>query len=336
MNVLDEGDGELVGWEHPDDIRRWNRTEKSRSFEDKRTNAETAVKDFIEDGDLLASGGFGHVRISTPILHEIIRQDVSDLTMSGKTAVFDLDLLMAAGAVSAVEVAYSFAHETRGLAPAGRRKIESGDVEVVAEASNATLQWRFMAASMGIPFIPARILNGTDTFEKSSAVVVEDPWSGEPIPLLPACYPDIAVIHVSKADKYGNGIIDGISVEDPELAGAAKRVILTAEEIVDTEEIRSDSKGAEIPFFQTDAVVEAPYGSHPGEMPTEYYFDEDHLSEWLELSQTDDGVDDYVEKYIESTSSFEEYLEVVGGEERLAELEAIEAYETDADYPWAR
>ncbi|MFD1565838.1 CoA transferase subunit A [Haloarchaeobius amylolyticus] len=327
MNVIDEGNGELVGWEHPDDVRKWNREKRSRAFEDKRMAASEAVEQFVDDGDLLASGGFGHVRISTPILHEIVRQDIEELTLSGKTTVFDADLLIAAGAVSKVEAAYCFAHETRGLAPAGRRRVEEGDVEVVAEASNATLQWRFLAAKMGVPFVPARILAGTETFEKSAAKIVEDPWTREPITLVPACYPDVACIHVSKADKYGNAVIDGISVEDPELAGAAKRLIVTAEEIADSDELRARPKDVEIPYFLVDAVVEAPYGSHPGEMPYKYYFDEDHLEEWMELTTTEEGLEEYLERYVTGTADFEEYLEAVGGEERLADLEAIENYE---------
>ena len=327
MNVIDEGNGELVGWEHPDDVRKWNREKRSRAFEDKRMTASEAVERFVDDSDLLASGGFGHVRISTPILHEIVRQDIADLTLSGKTTVFDADLLIAAGAVSKVEAAYCFAHETRGLAPASRRRVEEGDVDVVAEASNATLQWRFLAAKMGVPFVPARILAGTETFEKSAAKIVEDPWTREPITLIPACYPDVACIHVSKADKYGNAVIDGISVEDPELAGAAKRLIVTAEEIVDNDELRARPKDVEIPYFLVDAVIEAPYGSHPGEMPYQYYFDEDHLEEWMDLTATEEGLEEYLERYITGTEDFAEYLEAVGGEDRLADLEAIENYE---------
>ena len=334
MELIDAGDGELVGWEHPDDVRAWKRANKTRGLVDKRTTAEAAVEEYVEDGDLVAGGGFGHVRISTPILHEIIRQDISDLTMSGKTAVFDMDLLVASGNVTKVEAAYSFAHETRGLAPASRRKIEGGECEVVAEASNAALQWRFLAGMMGLPFIPARILAGTDTFEKSSAKIIEDPWSGDPIPVIPACYPDVAFIHVTTADKYGNAVIVGINVEDPQLAGAAKRLIVTAEEIVDNEEIRDQPDQTAIPFFLVDAVVEAPYGSHPGEMPYRYYFDEHHLAEWLELSETEDGVEEYLERYVTGTEDHEEYLEAVGGEETFAELEAIELYEKDAEYPW--
>lgn len=334
MDLIDEGTGDLVGWEHPDDVRAWKQAHKSRGYEDKVMSAEAAVSRFVDDGDLLADGGFGHVRISTPILHEIIRQDVGDLTMSGKTAVFDMDLLVATGHVTKVEAAYSFGHETRGLAPASRRKVEGGECEVVAEASNAMLQWRFLAGMMGIPYIPSRILAGTDTFEKSSAKIVEDPWTGDPVTLIPACYPDVATIHVTKADKYGNAVIDGISVEDPQLAAAAKRLIVTAEEIVDSEEIRAHPDRTEIPFFLVDAVVEAPFGSHPGEMPYQYYFDEDHIAEWIDRSEDEDGVEAYVEEYITGTEDFEEYLETVGGADKLAELEAIESYEQQATYPW--
>ncbi|MFB6112887.1 MAG: CoA transferase subunit A [Halodesulfurarchaeum sp.] len=329
------GSGDLLAWEHPDEVRRFRREEKTRAVTDKRMTAREAVEEYIDDGDVVTSGGFGHVRISTPIIHEIIRQSVTDLGFLAKTSVYDLDLLIGAGAVSEVEAAYAFAHETRGLAPASRRKIEGGEVEVVAEASNATLQWRFLAAKMGVPFVPTRILSGTDTFEKSSARVVEDPYSGDPVTVVPAAFPDAAFIHVSKADRYGNAVIDGIAVEDPELAAAAKRLIVTTEELVDTEEIRDQPKETAIPFFLVDAVVEAPYGSHPGEMPYCYYFDEEHIAEWLSLSDTQDGVEEYLERYVTGTDSFEEYLERVGGEETIAELEAVEQYEREAEYPWA-
>jgi 3-oxoacid CoA-transferase subunit A/glutaconate CoA-transferase subunit A len=334
MNVLKEGNGKLLGWEHPDDVYRWKQENKSHALEDKRMSAPEAVDAYVDDGDVIALGGFGHVRISTPILHEIIRQDVTDLGFFGKTAGYDLDLLIGAGNVSEVEVAYSFAQEQRGLAPASRRGVEGGDVTVTAEASNATLQWRFLAAKMGIPCIPARILDETDTFEKSSAMVVEDPYSGDPMTVVPAAFPDVSFIHATKADKYGNAVIDGIVVEDPELAAATKRLIVTAEEIVDSDEIREDPKATDIPYFFTDAVVEAPYGSHPAEMPYEYYFDEEHMAEWIDLSDSEEGTQEYIEKYITGTDDFEEYLEVAGGEEKLADLEAIEHYEKEATYPW--
>ncbi len=334
LDVIERGDGELVGWAHPDEMRAWMRDHKPNGLEDKRMTASEAVAAFVDDGDLLASGGFGHVRVSSTLVHEIIRQGLTDLTLAGKTAVYDSDLLIAADAVTQVEAAYAFAHEARGLAPASRRRVENGDCEVVAEISNAGLQWRFLAAKMGVPFVPSRVLAGTDTFAKSSAVRVEGPFAGEPLTLLPACYPDVAVIHVSRCDKYGNAQIDGITVEDTELAGAAKRLLVSTEEVVDPEKIREAPDETVFPHFLVDAVVEQPYGGHPGEMPGAYYFDEAHIAEWLDRSGTDEGVAAYMDEYVRGVADFDAYLEKIGGEERLAELEAVEHYEAETDYPW--
>ena len=137
--------------------------------------------------------------------------------MTGKTAVHDLDLLVGSGCVDKVEVAYSFGHELRGLSPASRRAVETGKCKVTGEISNAGYQWRFLAAMMGLPFIPTRVMLGTDTFAHSSAQTMIDPFSGKQVCLLPACYPDVAVIHVPRCDKFGNAQIDGIMVEDFEL-----------------------------------------------------------------------------------------------------------------------
>ncbi len=335
MTINEEGSGKLLGWEDPDEVRKWMLENKPKGLVDKRSTVSEVVDKYIDDGDLIASGGFGHIRVSMAVIYEIIRQEKKNLAMSGKTAVHDIDVLVAAGCVDKVEVAYSFGHEVRGLSPASRRRVENGDCEVVADISNAAYQWRFLAAMMGIPFIPTRVMLGTDTLEKSSAKVMEDPWSGKPIALLPACYPDVGIIHVPRCDKYGNAQIDGIDVEDIELSGASKRLIITTEEIIDNDKIREEPDKTVIPFYNVDAVVETPYGSHPCQMPEKYYFDEEHITEWLNLSQTDEGVDEYLDKYVYGTSNFEEYLEAVGGDEKLKYLEKVENFEESPIHPWA-
>lgn len=225
MEVIREGKGKLLGWHDPDEAREWVLKNKPRELKDKRLSAKEAVSNFIHDGDFIASGGFGHVRISMVVVYEIVRQRKRNLAMAGKTSVHDLDTLIAAGCVNKVEPAYSFGHELRGLSPASRRAVEGGQCEVVAEASNAEYQWHFLAAMMGLPFIPSRNLLGTDTFEYSNAKVVRDPFSGKPICLIPASYPDVAIIHVPRCDLYGNVQIDGILVEDFELSRAARRLM---------------------------------------------------------------------------------------------------------------
>ncbi|GAJ24611.1 unnamed protein product, partial [marine sediment metagenome] len=133
-----------------------------------------------------------YTHVSMAIIYEIIRQKNQNLIMAGKAAVHDLDILVASGCVNKVEVAYSFGHELRGLSPASRRMVESSQCKVVAETSNAGYQWRWLAAMMGIPFIPSRNLLGSDTGNYSSCRVVKDPFTGKLINLIPAAYPDVA------------------------------------------------------------------------------------------------------------------------------------------------
>jgi 3-oxoacid CoA-transferase subunit A/glutaconate CoA-transferase subunit A len=326
IEILDEGKGELVGWRDPDENREWVRANKSRVLKDKRMTVSDAVSRFVRNGDFIAIGGFGHVRVPMSLVYEIIRQGKRDLTMAGKTAVHDLDILIGGGCVSRVEAAYSFGHELRGLSPCGRRAVESGRCKVVAETSNAGYQWRFLAAAMGVPFIVSRNLLGTDTFMRSSAKKVRDPWSGKPVCLLPACYPDVAMFHVPRCDMYGNGQIDGIIVEDFELARAARRVIVTTEQIVSDDIIRHEPHRTVIPFYVVDAVCEVPWGAHPAQMPYLYYFDEEHIREWLQMSATEEGTEAYFAKYVFGVRGYEEYLECVGGIRKLNHLKQIEQY----------
>lgn len=335
MDVVARGTGPLLGWHDPDDQRRWIRANKTRMMVDKRMGLKEAVSKFVSDGDYLAMGGFGHVRVSMAAAYELIRQKKRGLTLAGKTAVHDCDLLVSSGCIDQVEVAYSFGHELRGLSPSSRRMVERGRVKAVTETSNAGFQWRFKAAAMGLPFFPARILMGTDTFRKSSSVAVKDPFSEKNIVLVPACYPDVAFIHVHRCDKFGNSQVDGVSIMDSDLARAARRVVITAEELVDSEVIRNEPSRTLIPFYCADAVVEVPYGCHPGNMPLLYYSDEEHMAEWLRLSKTEAGAMQYFDKYVYGVEDFHEYLELIGGKAKMDRLREIELLRAPTTAPWA-
>lgn len=323
ITVLAEGKGELVGWHDPDENRAWIRENKPRGLIDKRMSVSEAVQRFVHDGDFLALGGFGHIRTPMALVYEIIRQQRRNLVIAGKTAVHDIDILIGGGCVSKVEVAYCFGHELRGLSPNGRRAVESGQVQVIAELSNATYQWRFLAGMMGIPFIPVRNLAGTDTFEHSSAIKITDPWSGKPIVLIPAAVPDVTLMHVPRCDRYGNAQIDGIPVEDIELARASRRLIVTTEQIVEDQVIRSEPHRTDIPFYVVDAVCEVPFGAHPTQMPYLYFFDEPHIREWLTLSKTAEGTQQYLDKYVFGVPDYAAYLNLIGAE-TLDQLRALE------------
>jgi acyl CoA:acetate/3-ketoacid CoA transferase alpha subunit len=336
MEIIAEGEGELIGWHDPDENRAWIRDNKPRDLRDKRMTVGEAVASFVHDGDYIALGGFGHIRTPMSLVYEIVRQRKRNLTVAGKTAVHDIDILIGAGCVGKVEVAYAFGHELRGLSPAGRRAVESGQVQVAAEISNAGYQWRFLAGMMGIPFIPSRNMLGTDTLKKSACKVAKDPWSGKPVCLIPAAYPDLAMFHVPRCDQFGNAQVDGILVEDFELARAARRVIVTSEQIVDPEVIRAKPDRTVIPFYVVDAVCHVPYGAHPTQMPYEYFFDEEHIAEWLAAAATPQGAVEYFDRYVFGVRDFAEYLERVGGAPKLEFLKQVMQFKAPMKAPWLK
>ena len=326
---MDQGSGPLLAWHDPDEQRRWILENKSREMRDKRTSLEEAVARFVPWGSYLTMGGFGHVRTPMAAVYEIIRQGKRRLLMAGKPGVHDMDLLIAAGSVDRVEVAYGFGHELRGLSPASRRSAERGEVQILTEWSNAAFEWRLKAAAMGLPFIPVRVMMGTDTLIHSSAKVVRDPFSEKLICLVPACYPDVAIIHVHQCDRFGNCRVSGGLSMDIDLARAARRLIITTEQIIPTEEIQREPERTLIPFYLTDAIAEVQYGSHPGNMPYLYYFDEEHIAKWLDLSKTSEGIQQYLDTYVYKPRGFSEYLESVGGEVKMMQLRLLENREAE-------
>jgi glutaconate CoA-transferase subunit A len=211
----------------------------------------------------------------------------------------------------------------RGLSPNSRRYIESGEVQVT-EWSNATLGWRYKAAAMGLPFLPARALLGTDTFTYSAAKEIACPFTGQKLLAVPALFPDVGLIHVHRADIYGNAQVDGITVADWDIARASKRLIITTERLVDTEVIRKDPSKTMVPYWLVDAVCHVPYGSYPGNMPFEYSCDDEHLAEWMAAEDDQATLDAFLEKYIYGTKDFAEYLALKGGETRMEHLRMLD------------
>ena len=313
LRILDSGIGDLI---QPPDIeafRAWNRA-KSKRLDDKRMSEAEAVRRFIHDGDYIGTELYGTVRCPMSLIHEIVRQGIKDLRVAGQ-GVLELDMLLAAGLVRALDLTY-IELEVYGLSNCLRREVESGRVERCVEWSNAAMAWRFQAAAMGVPFIPARSMLGTDTLKYSAAKVIECPFTGAPVALLPALILDVGLIHVHRADACGNAQIDGISGFAPELARASKRLIISTEEIVDTEVIRQHPDRTTIPYYLVDAVVEAPFGSHPGEMCYRYQRDEEQIRQWVEASKEPETTAAFLQAYIYGVANHREYLRKFG-ERRL-------------------
>jgi glutaconate CoA-transferase, subunit A len=304
--------------------------EKKGGLVDKVMSVRQAVASFIHDGDYVCSGGFGTNRIATAVLHEILRQGRQNLGFAGFSTTHAFQVLAAGNrggrrVITRVDAAYVVGLEARGLSPHGRRVMEGGGVEV-CEWSNYALAGRLKAAAMGVPFIPTRSLQGTDTFEAGAARIIDCPFTGRSVVALPALYPDVAFIHVHECDCYGNARIRGITAGDPDMARAAKRLIITTERLVANREIRSAPNQTVIPSFCVDAVCEVPWGSYPGNMAGEYFSDEEHLAAWLEAEKTEEGFESFLQDHIYGAACFEEYLRKCGGSERLARLREMELF----------
>jgi glutaconate CoA-transferase subunit A len=297
--------------------------QKSRAMTDKRMSVSEAVERFIHDGDYIAAGGFGSVRIPTAVLHEIVRRKRRNLGFCGHSSTHDFQILADGGVLDRCDISYIVGLEMRGLSPHGRRLVESGALRTT-EWSNAGLGWRYKAAAMGVPFLPARVMLGSDTERFSAAKEITCPFTGQTLLAVPALFPDTAIIHVHQADIYGNAQIEGIHIVDRDLARAAKRLILTTERIIPTQVFRQHPEKTTIPYWLVDAVCWSPGGSYPAEMPFEYTSDEPHLAAWVEAEKDSATLDAFLERHIYSTQNFEAYLALNGGEERLNELRAAE------------
>jgi glutaconate CoA-transferase subunit A len=324
MEALPQGEGVLF----TDPSANHARTAfaaKPRALTDKLTTVAEAVARLVHDGDYLAIGGFGCDRIPTAVVHEILRQGKQNLDFAGHTSTHDFQILCAGNllgrgrTLARVDVAYVVGLEARGLSPHARRVLESGEV-VCTEWSNYALAVRLKAAAMGVPFLPSRSMLGTDTFRHSAARVMRCSFTGELLLALPALYPDVAAIHVHEADRYGNCRIRGTTVADLDLARAAKRLLITCERLIPNDEIRRDPTRTVIPFYCVDAVCEVPYGSYPGNMPYEYFSDEEHLRSWLEAERDLESFRHFLDHHVYGVRNFMEYLERSGGLERLQEL----------------
>ena len=309
MEIIDSGIGELIRPPDLNAFREWNR-QKPKGLVDKRMTEAEAVSQFVHNGDYIGTELYGTVRCPMSLVSELIRQGKKDLGVAGQ-GVLELDYLLAAGLVKALDLTY-IGLEMYGVSNPLRREIESGRIETCVEWSNAAIAWRFKATAMGVPFLPMRSMLGSDTLKYSAAKVVKDPFTGDSIGLVPALILDAGFIHVHRADKYGNAQIDGINGFASEMARACKRLIISTEQIVDSEVIRSHPNRTVIPYFLVDAVVEAPFGSHPGEMCYLYKRDEAMIKDWVKAAEDPVTARAYLDRYVYGVKNHQEYLDLIG------------------------
>jgi len=315
MEVLASGIGEYRQPD-PDGFREYVRTHKERRLVNKVMTEQEAVSRFVQDGDYLAYDQNVAIRGPASLFREIIRQRKKNLWIAAKFTWTDASMLVAGGCVSKIDVGWM---ETGKVITEAVRK---GEVKLI-EWSNGALAYRHLAGALGVPFLPMRYLVGTDTFTQSGAKVIEDPYTGQPICLVPALYPDVGLIHVHQCDVYGNARVMGAGVAPMEIAMSSKKLILSTEEIIDHQAIRRQPQRTTIPYYLVDAVVVAPFGSYPGSTPGLYGADIEH---WLEFAATQmqGKTDEYLEKWVFSVASHEEMLDKRVGAKKLLQLRQAE------------
>ena len=299
-------------FEHPDDFRRYVRDRRNRKPESKMCSAKEAVSSFVSDGNYIVYDFSSLTRGPQALIREVIRQRRKDLWIGAEFTLHESALLTGAGCATRIDVGFLGYGSYIGQA------VCEGRVKVY-EWTNGGLALRMLAGARGVPFLPTRDLLGSDNMTFSAAKVIEDPYTGLPVAIVPALNPDVAFLHVHQADIYGDARIFGTNLFALEAAMASHRVIISAEEIVDHEEFRKDPMRTTIPYFLVDAVVHAPFGAYPGAMPARYELDLPHV-DILNGIRNEEQMQKYLHENVYSVADHEEFLDRCVGALRMAEL----------------
>lgn len=305
MDILSEGHSQFLHLSDVDEVRSYIREHRPRGLVNKVMSEQEAVSKFVSNGDYINIDNNMFQRGPSSLVREIIRQRKTNLGFLGKFTYADVSLLTAGGCLDRLDVGYIGTGLVAVTSAINRGKLK------VAEWCNSALTMRLMAGAMGIPFIPVRFLGGTSSYEYSGAKLGKDPFTDKEVVLLPALNPDVALIHVNQCDIYGNARVFGCSPSPVESAGASKKVIISTEEIIDTEDIRKDPARTTIACYLVDAVVKAPFGAYPGEVPGLYTSDLEHITRLYQAANNKDekAIQDYLDKNVYSVKSHEEFLE---------------------------
>ena len=322
-----------------DDLYPWRPADRTDALprdtgRDKVLPLSEAVKRYVGPSSVVAMGTCFEQMIPFAATRELIRQRVGDLTLVGPVSDICFDQLIGAGLVMRVMAAW-VGNVMMGSAYAFRRAVEKGEprsIEVV-DFSNFTLALALHAAAIGSPYIPTRSALGTDWVGQNPwLMAIDDPASGGPVLAVKALHPDVAIIHVQRADPHGNAAMWGSLGITPDAARASRVVILTAEEIVTPEQIRRDPNRVVVPGLVVSAVCEARWGAHPS--PVQGYYRRDHeaYSQYHEQTKTAEGYTAWRSEWVDGTPDLAAYLARLGNERVAALLPAEHHFAEPVDY----
>jgi glutaconate CoA-transferase subunit A len=296
-----------------------------------------AVRTFVKNGDQVALGGFTISRNPMALACEIARQRITDLHLVAHSNGQALDVLVGAGCVRRIEIAYGGNGRFAPTCVRFRKAAESGAVQI-EDYSNYQMALRFLAGALNVPFIPTKSglhtdlvrLEGFSPELRAAAglpakklIVMPDPFNGDEgdVVLLPALKPDVALIHAQQVGDDGTVRIKGLTFADIEQAKAAKAVVVTCEEVVPAADLRRDPDQNALPPFLIDAVVPLPYGAHPTACRLAYDYDPQFLNDYRKAAKDDDAYAAWLQKWIYSVADHDAYLAEVGD----AQLQKIKA-----------
>jgi len=296
--------------------------------EDKRITLAEAAK-MVNDGDGLFWGGFGYQRAPIAFAHELVRQKKRNLTVYTCGSEVDLEIMAGSGVATRYEIAFS-AIEALGLSYNIRRRVSEGKLEV-EDYTNLAMAMRFLGGALNVPFMPLRSMMGTDMERlrryrgDDKLKVIDCPFTGDKICLVPSLQPDYSIVHVQRVDKLGNAQIDGIVGEDIEGSRCGKKLIVLAEELIDTEEIKTRPDQTKIPAMYVDHVVVIPYVAHPMMCHDYYDYDLEHLMMFHKKTRTEEGWQEYLNNFILGVDDHHGYLNLIGWE-KLNKLRATKPW----------
>ena len=287
---------------------------------DKIRSLHDAIAQEVEDGMSIAMGCGLESLIPFAASYEIIRQKKNNLTLIAPISDMQFDQLIGAGCAKKIiaswvgNVAAGLGHNYRRAAEAGiPRPIE------IEEHSNFTIGLGLQAAATGLSFLPTKTVRGSDFRSGNQFASVRCPFTNEELLAVRAIKPDLAILHVQRADREGNAHAWGNFGVMREAGLAAKRVILTCEEIVDHDVILSDPNRNVIPGFVVTSVVHEPFGSHPS--PTQGYTrrDDNFYFEYHKETRSRESFEQWLQKWVLDVKDHCGFLELLG-KERMERL----------------
>ena len=303
----------------PDYAELCRRTrERDRNLREKVMSLEEAAA-LVPDGASVGIGGSTLSRTPMAMIWALIRARRKNLHCARSITSSEGELLFASGTSRHLLTSWFSQGIVWGVSRIMRLYTETGRARF-EEWSHLAVGLRFRAGAMGVPFLPMRSMMGSGVIgQLPDAKLIDCPFTGDKLVLVPALNPDFALIHVQRCDPYGNAQIEGLPFMDIDLAMAANRVILTTERIISNDQIRRQPDQTKIPFMAVDAVVEVPFGSAPHECYGLYEPLFDHLDAYAAQIRQDpeEGIRAYLEHYVYGPESWTAYLDRLGLEELL-------------------